>query len=71
MSEYTGTTALIEALRDWRRNVSALLFAVAALAVAALIGSNTAYYTASMVIFAIWMAWFVLTGIEWVKHADF
>ena len=38
MSEYTGTTALMEALRDWRRNVSVLLFTVAVLAVTTLIG---------------------------------
>ena len=70
-SEYTGTTALIEALSDWRRNVSALGFVAAVLAGAAYVGSREAYYTASMVIFTIWMGWFVLTGIEWVKRADF
>lgn len=71
MSEYTGTTALIEALRDWRRNTAALLSIVVVLAIATLIGTFMAYYTASLIIFSIWMVWFVLTGIEWVKRADF
>ena len=70
-SEYTGTTALIEALRDWRRNAVALVFAVGTLAAAAYVGSKEAYYLAAMVVFTIWMGWFVLTGIEWVKRADF
>lgn len=71
MSDYTGTTALIEALRDWRRNISALLFVVAVLAGATLVGSKEAYYLASLVVFSTWMVWFVLTGIEWVKRAEF
>ena len=71
MAEYTGKTALIEALRDWRRNVGALVVVVAVLAGAAFVGSKEAYYTAALVVFTIWMVWFVLTGIEWVKRADF
>lgn len=71
MSEYTGTTALIEALRDWRRNTAALLGVVGILAVAALVGTKIAYYTAALIVFSIWMVWFVLTGIEWIKRADF
>lgn len=71
MSDYTGTTALIEALRDWRRNLSALGFAVVVLAGASLFGSKEAYYVAALLIFTTWMLWFVLTGIEWVKRADF
>jgi hypothetical protein len=71
MAEYTGKTALVEALRDWRRNVGALVVVVAVLAGAAFVGSKEAYYTAALVVFTIWMVWFVLTGIEWVKRADF
>lgn len=67
----TGRAALVEALSDWRRNVSALLFVVVVLIVAAAIGSSIAYYTAALVVFSTWMVWFVLTGIEWVKRADF
>ncbi|MFC6733884.1 MULTISPECIES: hypothetical protein [unclassified Haladaptatus] len=71
MGAYTGTTALIEALRDPRRNVAALLVVAAALFGAMQIGSREAYYTASLVIFTVWMAWFILTAIEWLKRADF
>lgn len=71
MGEYTGTTALIEALRDWPRNVAALLTVAAALGSASVIGSKEAYYGASLVIFTVWMAWFVLTAVEWLKRADF
>ncbi|MFC6964052.1 hypothetical protein [Halocatena marina] len=71
MSRYTGTSALIEALRDWRRNVSTLVFVVVVLAGATFIGSREAYYAASLIIFATWMIWFIVTGIEWIKRADF
>jgi predicted benzoate:H+ symporter BenE len=71
MSEYTGETALVEALRDRRRNTAALLSVVVTLAVAALIGTNVAYYTAGLIVFSIWMIWFVLASIEWLKRADF
>jgi hypothetical protein len=64
-------SALIEALRDWRRNVGALLSVVAVLAAAALVGTKLAFYTASLIIFTVWMVWFVLTGIDWVKLAEF
>lgn len=71
MNGHTGTTALIEALRDWRRNAGALTAVVVTLACAALVGTKEAYYTASMVVFTVWMVWFVLAGIEWVKLAEF
>jgi hypothetical protein len=71
VAEHTGTSALVEALRDRRRNAGALAFAVAVLAAAAFVGSPAAYFTASLVVFSTWMAWFVLTCIEWVKRADF
>lgn len=71
MADATGTDALVEALRDRRRNGVALAFAVAVLAAATLVGSLEAYYVASLILFTTWMLWFVLTGIEWVKRADF
>lgn len=71
MSGYTGTSALIEALRDWRRNTSTLAFVVIVIAGATFIGSKEAYYAASLIIFTTWMFWFILTGIEWIKRADF
>ncbi|WP_336023912.1 hypothetical protein [Halobellus salinisoli] len=71
MTEHTGTTALVEALRDRRRNGAALLVVVGVLVGAALVGSREAYFTAALVIFSVWMAWFVLACIEWIKRADF
>ena len=71
MPEHTGKTALVEALRDWRRNAAALLGVAVTLVSAALLGTNVAYYTAALVVFSIWMAWFVLASIEWLKRAEF
>ncbi|WP_332897154.1 MULTISPECIES: hypothetical protein [unclassified Haladaptatus] len=71
MGAHTGTTALIEALSDWQRNVAALLVVAIAFFGARLIGSNEAYYGALLVSFTVWMAWFVLIAIEWLKRADF
>ncbi len=71
MSSHTGTTALIDAVSAWRRNVGALLAVVAVLAAATVVGSKEAYYLASLSVFTIWMVWFVLTGIEWIKRAEF
>lgn len=71
MTSHTGMSALIEALRDWRRNVAALFSVVAVLAVASFVGTKMAYYTASLIVFTVWMVWFVLTGIDWVKLAEF
>jgi hypothetical protein len=70
MSEYTGRTALVEALRDRRRNTAALLGVAVSLASAVVIGTSVAYYAAAPISFSIWMAWFVLASIEWVKRAD-
>lgn len=64
-------SALIAALRDRRRNVAALCSVVSVLAIAALVGTKEAYYLASLIVFTIWMVWFVLTGIEWVRLAEF
>lgn len=71
MPEHTGETALVEALRDRRRNTAALLGIAVTLAIATVIGTNVAYYTAVLIVFSIWMIWFVLACIEWVKRADF
>lgn len=55
-----------------RRNVGALVAVTLALAVGYLVvpGAVSAY-GAWLVVFAIWMAWFVLAGIEWLHNADF
>jgi hypothetical protein len=71
MSSHPGTAALVEALRDRRRNLGAVLSAVAAVAVATLVGSKAAYYAASLIVFTVWMVWFVLNCIEFVTRPDF
>ncbi len=71
MGAYTGTTALREALDDWQRNVAAFLVAAAVVGGASVIGSKEAYYAAALIIFTVWMVWFVLTAVEWLKRADF
>lgn len=64
-------SALAEALRDWRRHAAALAVVALAFGLAAVLGSTEAYYGAALVAFSVWMVWFVLTGIEWVRRADF
>lgn len=71
MSDRPGRAALVGALADWRRHALALATVVAAFGVAAVVGSSVAYYGAALVAFSVWMAWFVLTTIEWIRRADF
>jgi hypothetical protein len=71
MSEHTGTTALVAALRDRRRNLGAAGFVLVVLAAAIIVDTSVGYYTASLLIFVAWMVWFVLFAIEWIKRAEF
>ena len=71
MAAQTGKAALKVALSDWRRNAAALLAAGVVLAGAVVVGSNEAYYLAALILFTIWMVWFVLAGIDWVRVAEF
>lgn len=71
MTEYPARAALIEALWDWRRNAAALVAVVGAFGVAAVVGTGPAFFAAGLVAFTVWMAWFVLTTVEWVRLADF
>jgi hypothetical protein len=71
MGEQTGAAALKRALQDRRRNSAALLSAAAVLGSGLLVGTREARYLAALILFTIWMVWFVLTGIEWVKRAEF
>lgn len=55
-----------------RRNVGALAAVTLALAVGyLLLPGQVSAYGAWLVVFAVWMAWFVLAGIEWLHNADF
>lgn len=71
MSNRPAEAALLDALRDRRRNGGAIGLVLLAFGVAALIGSSGAYYAAGLITFTIWMAWFVLMTIEWIRMADF
>lgn len=71
MSETSAWEALSGALSDWRRHAVALaLVAIAALGAFA-VGTPTARYGAVLFGFAVWMAWFVLTCVEWIRRAEF
>lgn len=71
MPETTARTALRAALADWRRHAGALAVVAAAFVVAALVSDPMAQYAAYLVTFAVWMVWFVLTTIEWIRRAEF
>ncbi|MEF8841580.1 MAG: hypothetical protein V5A62_08130 [Haloarculaceae archaeon] len=71
MTEQPARAALLAALSDWRRHAVAAVLVVAAFAVAELLAAPTARYGAYLVAFAVWMAWFVLTCVEWLRRADF
>jgi hypothetical protein len=63
--------ALRAALADWRRHAVAVALVVVAFAVAETLADPTARYGAYLVAFAVWMGWFVLTAVEWLRRADF
>ena len=71
MTERPAWSALRAALADWRRHAVAAALVVAAFAVAELLAAPTARYGAYLIAFAVWMAWFVLTTVEWLRRADF
>lgn len=69
--ERPATDAVKRALRHRERNLLAVTVVVGAFAVAALVDSPAAYFTASLVAFCAWMAWFVHAVIAWIRLADF
>jgi hypothetical protein len=71
VSDRPATDALSLALADRWRNLSALVLAGAAIAFAVAIDTSVAYYGAGLTVFAVWMAWFVLVAIDWLRVADF
>jgi hypothetical protein len=71
MAAPTGAEALKIALSDWRRNAAALLSGAVVVAAAVAVGTREAYYLAALILFTIWMVWFTLAGIDWVKVAEF
>lgn len=71
MTGQPARAALRAALADWRRHAVAVALVVVAFGVAELVAAPTARYGAYLIAFAVWMAWFVLTCVEWLRHADF
>lgn len=69
MAEESVMEGIKVALSDWRRNGAALAAVVLSFGVASLVGSPIAYYAAALVAFCIWMAWFVVTGVEFIRIA--
>jgi hypothetical protein len=71
VSNRPARTALVAALTDWRRNVTAFVLVAVAVSFAAVVASRVAVYAALLVAFAVWMAWFVWTAVDWLGRADF
>lgn len=71
VSDRPATDALSFALADRWRNLAALALVLTAFGVAAIVDTSVAYYGAGLTAFAIWMAWFVLVAIDWLRVADF
>ena len=71
VSDRPATDALSFALADRWRNLAALLLVVVVFAVAAVVDTSIAHYGAGLTAFAVWMGWFVLVAIDWLRAADF
>jgi hypothetical protein len=71
VTERSARSALSASLRNWRRHVVAVGVVVAGFAVAAAVGSDVARYGAVLLAFSVWMLWFVLTAVDWIRRADF
>jgi hypothetical protein len=71
VSDRPATDALTFALADRWRNLAAFALAAGAVGLAVAIDTSIAYYGAGLTVFAVWMAWFVLVAIDWLRVADF
>lgn len=71
VSDRPATDALSFALADRLRNLLALVLVVVAIGFAVSIDTRIAYYGAGLTVFAVWMGWFVLVAIDWLRVADF
>lgn len=72
MSERPAGTALRGALGSWRRHLAAVALVAGGFAVTHYgVGTPVARYGAYLFAFCVWMAWFVLTAVEWIGRADF
>jgi hypothetical protein len=71
VTEQPARAAVVAALSDWRRHAAAVAAVVVAFVVAGATGVAGAYYGAALVAFTVWMAWFVLTTIDFLRRANF
>ncbi|MFB6161603.1 MAG: hypothetical protein ABEJ61_10585 [Haloferacaceae archaeon] len=72
MSDRPARAALRGALGNGRRHLVAVALVVAAFAVTHYgVGTPTARYGAYLFAFCVWMGWFVLTAVDWIRRADF
>lgn len=67
MADVPVRVALVTALKAWKRHAAALAVVVVAFGTASLLASQMAYYAAALVAFTTWMAWFVFTGVEFLR----
>lgn len=67
MTDRSVRAALVVSLRAWKRHAGALAVVVVAFAAAFLLASDVAFYAAALVAFTTWMAWFVLTGVHFLR----
>lgn len=71
MTEQPARAAVVAALSDWRRHAAAVAIAAAGFLAADAWGVPGAYFGAALLAFTVWMAWFVLTTIDFLRRADF
>jgi hypothetical protein len=71
VSDRPARRALAASLRSWRRHLLAAGVVAAGFGAAAALDSPVVRYGAVLLAFAVWMLWFVLTAVEWIRHADF
>jgi hypothetical protein len=71
VSDRPARRALGASLRNWRRNLLAAAAVTAGFAVAAAVDTAGAFYGAALLAFAVWMLWFVLTAVDWIRRAEF
>ena len=71
MTERPARSALAASLRNWRRHLFAALAIAGGFGVAAVLDSDVARYGAVLLAFSVWMLWFVLTAVDWIRRADF
>ncbi|WP_336036708.1 hypothetical protein [Halobacterium yunchengense] len=71
MTDRPARAAAAAALSDWRRHVAAVAVAAAGFSAAAASGVDGAFFGAALLAFTVWMAWFVLTAIDFLGRANF